>query len=187
MDGNRRYAQNRLQAEKHEGHSHGLQKLIDTMEWCLQLGISEVSVFALAIDNLKRSQKEVDVLFSLVKNSFKKFANEREFFVRNDVRVRILGRINLLPEDVQEPLYDVMEETQNNKSGTINIYICYNSVQEFIDCAHKCREECKETGAEYSDEMFESNFYGGKISPQILIRTSNEVRLSNFMLFQGKN
>ena len=100
MDGNRRFAQTRLNAEKHEGHSHGLQKLIDTMEWCLELGITEVSVFALAIDNLKRSKKEVDVLFSLVKNSFKQFADEREFFVKNEIRVRILGRLNLLPEDV---------------------------------------------------------------------------------------
>lgn len=182
-----RYAESKLNAEKHEGHRHGLQKLIDTMEWCLELGITEVSVFALAIDNLKRSKKEVDVLFQLVKNSFKQFADEREFFVRNKIRVRILGRLELLPEDVQEPLFDVMEETKDYTNGTINIYICYNSIQEFIDSAHKCREECKTKGIEYSHEMLEENMYGGKISPKILIRTSDEVRLSNFMLFQGKN
>ena len=63
MDGNRRFAKEKLNAEKHVGHSHGLQKLIDTMEWCLELGLKEVAVYALAINNLKRSKKEVNVLF----------------------------------------------------------------------------------------------------------------------------
>ena len=80
-----------------------------------------------------------------------------------------------------------MDETKDFTKGTINIYICYNSVQEFIDAAHKTREECKQDASNYTEDMFENNFYGGKIQPQILIRTSNEVRLSNFMLFQGKN
>lgn len=187
MDGNRRFAQQKLHAEKHEGHSHGLQKLIDTMEWCLELGLKEVGVFALAINNLKRSKKEVEVLFELIKSSFEKFSKERDFFERNGIKVNVCGRIEMLPEDVQKPLHDVMEETKDNTNATLHIYICYGSTQELIDSVYKCREECTEQGVEYSQELLESKFYAPNFEPDILIRTSNEYRFSNFMLFQSKN
>ena len=103
MDGNRRYAEQKLHTEKHEGHKHGLQKLsthfafhkalhcflVDTMEWCLELGLKEVAVFALAINNLQRSKKEVDTLFELIKNSFERFSKQREFFEENGIKVNI--------------------------------------------------------------------------------------------------
>ena len=68
MDGNRRYAQSVLKKEKHEGHKHGLERMVESIEWCKVLGIKEVSVFALSIDNLKREKKEVDTLMSLAKD-----------------------------------------------------------------------------------------------------------------------
>lgn len=187
MDGNRRYAEQKLHAEKHEGHSHGLQKLIDTMEWCLELGMKEVAVYALAINNLKRSKKEIEVLFELIKSSFQRFANERKFFEDNNIKVNICGRIDMLPEDVQLPLLDVMKETKDNKNATLHIYICYDSTQELVDAIYDCREECKTEGKEFSQEMLESHYYAPTFFPDILVRTSNENRLSNFMIMQSKN
>lgn len=78
MDGNRRFATKKKQ-EKHEGHSHGLKKLEQAMEWCLELGIKELTVFALSTDNLKRSQVEVDTLMRLCKDSFAKMAEKGGF------------------------------------------------------------------------------------------------------------
>ncbi|CAI2379454.1 unnamed protein product [Moneuplotes crassus] len=187
MDGNRRYAQERLHADKHEGHKHGLQKLIDTMEWCLELGMKEVGVYALAINNLKRSKKELDTLFDLIKSSFQRFAKQREFFEKNGVKVNICGRLEMLPKDVQEPLFDVMEETKDNTNCTLHIYVCYSSTQEFIDGVYECKEEFKAKGTEYTQDLLDSKMYAPGFEPDILIRTSNENRLSNFFLFQSKN
>ena len=78
MDGNRRYA-TKIKKEKHEGHSFGLHKLEESLEWCLELGIKEVTVFALSKDNLKRSKVEVDTLMSLAKDSFAKMAEKNGF------------------------------------------------------------------------------------------------------------
>lgn len=78
MDGNRRFA-TKQQMDKHEGHAFGLQKLEGAMEWCLELGIKELTVFALSTDNLKRSQVEVDTLMRLIKGSFAKMAENGGF------------------------------------------------------------------------------------------------------------
>jgi ditrans,polycis-polyprenyl diphosphate synthase len=84
MDGNRRYA-TKQHKEKHEGHSFGLKKLEDTLEWCLALGIKELTVFALSTDNLKRSKVEVDTLMNLCKNSFAKMAEKEGFMQQNGI------------------------------------------------------------------------------------------------------
>jgi ditrans,polycis-polyprenyl diphosphate synthase len=84
MDGNRRYA-TKLNKEKHEGHNHGMQKLEQAMEWCLALGIKELTVFALSVDNLKRSKVEVDTLMNLAKNSLAKMAENNGFMQKNSI------------------------------------------------------------------------------------------------------
>lgn len=99
MDGNRRFA-TKINKEKHEGHNHGLQKLENCMDWCLEMGIKELTVFALSTDNLKRSKVEVDTLMKLCKDSFAKMAEKDGFLERNGIQVRILGELDMLPEDV---------------------------------------------------------------------------------------
>jgi len=99
MDGNRRFA-TKGSLEKHEGHAFGLQKLENAMEWCLDLGIRELTVFALSTDNLKRSQVEIDTLMRLAKESFAKMAEKGGFMETNGIQVKILGDLYLLPEDV---------------------------------------------------------------------------------------
>ena len=103
MDGNRRFA-TKLNKDKHEGHSFGLKKLEEAMEWCLELGIKELTVFALSTDNLKRTKVELDTLMSLAKNSFSKMAEKEGFMQKNGIQVKILGDLNLLPEDVAEAM-----------------------------------------------------------------------------------
>ena len=93
----------------------------------------------------------------------------------------------MLPEDVQKPLLDVMDQTKHNTNAILHIYICYSSTQEYEDALEKSKEQSINEGIELTQELLESNFYVPFFEPDILIRTSDEIRLSNFMLFQSKN
>ena len=97
MDGNRRYATNKAQ-EKHKGHAVGLNKLEETLTWCKHLGIYELTVFALAKENLKRSKVEVDTLMGLCKDQFSRLAKNGGVFKRQQIKVRVLGDLSLVPK-----------------------------------------------------------------------------------------
>uniref|UniRef100_A0A7S3NCS8 Uncharacterized protein n=1 Tax=Euplotes harpa TaxID=151035 RepID=A0A7S3NCS8_9SPIT len=93
----------------------------------------------------------------------------------------------MLPEEVQKPLIDVMEETKHHSKATLHLYICYSSTQEYMDAIEKSKEQCESKGEEITQEVVESNFYVPNFEPDILIRTSDEIRLSNFLIYQTKN
>ena len=99
LDGNRRYA-TKLKKEKHEGHSDGLRNLENTVFWCQQLGIKQLTVFALAKENLKRPKIEVDTLMDLCKYQFNALSQPGGSIDRNQIKINILGDISLLPQDV---------------------------------------------------------------------------------------
>lgn len=101
MDGNRRYATAKKMA-KHEGHSSGLRNLENVVFWCKEMGIKQLTVFALAKENLQRPKIEVDTLMNLCKNQFNALSKPGGSLERNQIRIKILGDISLLPEDVQE-------------------------------------------------------------------------------------
>lgn len=103
MDGNRRFAEKRNQP-KHLGHESGLNKLEQAMAWCLELGIKDLTVFALSVDNLKRSKIEVDTLMDLAKKSFLKLCEKGGFINQNGIQVNILGDLSFLPEDVRDAM-----------------------------------------------------------------------------------
>lgn len=185
MDGNRRYA-TKQHKDKHEGHSFGLKKLEEAMEWCLELGVKELTVFALSTDNLKRSKVEIDTLMSLCKNSFAKMAENEGFMQRNGIQVKILGDLNLLPEDVAEAMKNTERLTSKNDNARLNVCLCYNSKNEILTSVNNLTEKLEKGEIEEAKvEDFEKELYGGfNCKPDIIIRTSNEVRLSNFLLYQ---
>lgn len=100
MDGNRRYAK-RLGIDKIKGHSEGFEKLAQTLQWCHDLGISEVTVYAFSIENFKRPQAEVDALLELAKEKFEHLIKEKDRLEENGVRVNVIGNLALLPTDLQ--------------------------------------------------------------------------------------
>ena len=99
MDGNRRYA-TKLKKAKHEGHSDGLRNLENVVFWCKEMGIRDLTVFALAKENLQRPKVEVDTLMNLCKNQFNALSKPGGSLERNRIKIKILGDISLLPEDV---------------------------------------------------------------------------------------
>ncbi|ETE73978.1 Dehydrodolichyl diphosphate synthase [Ophiophagus hannah] len=154
MDGNRRYAQ-KHKVKKLEGHSQGFAKLTQTLQWCLSLGIREVTVYAFSIENFKRSQEE-----NLEKHG---------------VCIRILGDLTLLPQDIQELIAKVVLATKHYNTCFLNIGFAYTSRQEISNAVKD----------DVSESLIDKCLYSCKSPhPDILIRTSGEVRLSDFMLWQ---
>ncbi|KAL2773108.1 dehydrodolichyl diphosphate synthase complex subunit DHDDS isoform 3 [Daubentonia madagascariensis] len=153
MDGNRRYAK-KCQVERQEGHSQGFNKLAETLRWCLNLGILEVTVYAFSIENFKRSKSEVDGLMDLAREKFTRLMEEQEKLQKHGVCIRVLGDLHLLPLDLQELIAQAVQATKN-----------YNN-----DISESLLDKCLYTN--HSPH------------PDILIRTSGEVRLSDFLLWQ---
>lgn len=175
MDGNRRYAVAQKK-EKHEGHADGLAKLEEAILWCKHLGIFELTVFALSKENLQRSPVEVDTLMRLCKDNFARLARPGGIFHSEKIKIRILGDLSLLPSDVAESLRQTEQITKNHELGILNVCICYNGSDEITQAL---------LTNPTSKQEFESKLLGGyNVKPEILIRTSNEVRLSGFLLYQ---
>ncbi|XP_051575382.1 dehydrodolichyl diphosphate synthase complex subunit DHDDS-like isoform X2 [Myxocyprinus asiaticus] len=153
MDGNRRYAQKR-HVERQEGHTQGFDKLAETLRWCLNLGIHEVTVYAFSIENFKRSREEVDGLIELARQKFSRLLTEQENLEKHGVCIRVLGDLTLLPEDLQQIIAKAVVSTRAHN----------NDVSEAL----------------LSQCLYSSN----SPNPDLLIRTSGEVRLSDFLLWQ---
>lgn len=184
MDGNRRYA-TKQNKKKHLGHSDGLKNLENTVFWCKQMGIKQLTVYALSKDNLKRPKVEVDTLMNLCKNEFNGLSKPGGSIDRNRIKIRIFGDISLLPEDVQDVMRLSERRTQDYENGTLNICMCYSSKHEIFDAIENLAQK-KAAGevSKITPENFDKELLGGEnVKPDILIRTSNEVRLSNFMLY----
>ncbi|XP_073174164.1 dehydrodolichyl diphosphate synthase complex subunit DHDDS isoform X2 [Lepidochelys kempii] len=153
MDGNRRYAQ-KCHVKRQQGHSEGFDKLAQTLRWCLNLDIREVTVYAFSIENFKRSKEEVDGLMELARQKFSRLLEEQENLKKHGVRIRVLGDLPLLPLDIQELIAQAVLATRN-----------YNN-----DVSESLLDKC----------LYTNN----SPNPDLLIRTSGEVRLSDFLLWQ---
>lgn len=190
MDGNRRFAKQSGVATI-EGHSKGFDKLAETLQWCRELGVKEVTVYAFSIENFKRGEKEVEALLNLAKEKFKVLISEEEKLKKNGVRVKIIGNISYLPEDMQDIVRKAEKITENNSEATLNVAFSYTSREEIT---HAVIESCKmvEQGDlkpnEIDQDLLESLMYTNHSSnPDLLIRTSGETRLSDFLLWQASS
>ena len=143
--------------------------------WCKHLGIYELTVFALAKENLQRSKVEVDTLMGLCKDQFARLARNGGVFKRQQIQVRVLGDLEPLPEDVSKSLRETEKITKDHKEGVLNVCICYNGKDENNEALGSSPK---------TTAQFEKKLHGGyNVRPNIVIRTSGEIRLSNFMLY----
>lgn len=194
MDGNRRFAKKK-KIEKIKGHSSGSDKLIEFTDWCLRLKVKELTVFAFAIDNFNRSKEEIDGLMNIFRDKFK-ITSEKDdendnYFIKNGIKINIIGNRSMLESDIIEMINELEQKTSKNSSMILNICVAYNFSEEkshVLEGVHKEIEE-KLIGKDEIDKdfqlIFERNLYLNRnIKPDILIRTSGEVRLSNFLLYQ---
>lgn len=178
MDGNGRWAKKRLMPRSF-GHKKGMERMVGLMEHAFNLGVKFVTVYALSTENLNRPKEELDGLFNLIRNHFSGYM---ERICKDNLRLRILGDISLLPKDVQEILIENEEKTKDNKKGGVNIALGYGSRAEIIRAVNTAVEK----GERVTEESFKDLLYThGMPDPELMIRTGKEIRLSNFLLYQS--
>jgi ditrans,polycis-polyprenyl diphosphate synthase len=188
MDGNRRYAKMK-RMERSLGHVLGFDKLAGTLDWCLNLGIEEVTVYAFSIENFRRSKDEVEGLMDLAKRKFEKLLNEKDVLMKHGVRVRVLGDLSMLPTEVAAPVARAVNLTKDNTNTKLNVCLAYTSRYEFVEATKRVSwgvEEGLIKPSDVTEELFERCLYTEDSPPcDLLVRTSGEVRLSDFLLWQS--
>ncbi|XP_055375278.1 dehydrodolichyl diphosphate synthase complex subunit DHDDS [Condylostylus longicornis] len=185
MDGNRRFAKH-SQIQKIDGHSKGFDKLTECLQWCLSMEIKEVTVFAFSIENFKRTQDEVDDLLRLAKEKFDKLLEEEKVLCENGVRIRIFGDLLLLPKDLQNVIAKAMLITEQNDKLFLNIAFAYTSHNEITTSIQEVIEDHGDLKKEDINEYLISKclYMNSSPDPDLLIRTSGESRISDFLMWQ---
>ncbi|XP_029649254.1 dehydrodolichyl diphosphate synthase complex subunit DHDDS [Octopus sinensis] len=188
MDGNRRFA-SKTSIDQSQGHIKGFIALTEVLNWCHNLGITEVTVYAFSIDNFKRSKEEVDCLMGLARERFKRLLQEKEELLKNEVCIRVFGNLSLLPKDIRENIAEIVTIFKNNSRNILNICIAYSS-QEEITCVLKEVTEAVQLGliktSDIDEEVLQNCMYSGRSpNPDLVVRTSGEVRLSGFLAWQS--
>ena len=183
MDGNGRWAQRR-HLPRVAGHRSGVRPVRETIESCAQLGIGYLTLYAFSVENWKRPRAEVDTLWQLLRHSLIKELPELK---RNGVRLQILGRMEALPEEVQRDLDAAMLDTAANTGLQLSIALNYSGRSEIVDAVNAIVQQQRRLGVStpVTEETIASNLYtAGMPDPDLLIRTSGEMRISNFLLWQ---
>lgn len=181
MDGNGRWAKKRG-LPRSAGHRAGTERLRGIIRMSSDLGIKALTLYAFSTENWKRPIEEVNVLMGLFIEYFNREIDELH---RNHVRIRAIGDISMFPNDVRRAIENAHELTKNNDGLKLNIAMNYGSRAEILRAANLAANVVRETGEEITPELFESFLYTAD-SPELdlLIRTSGEERLSNFLLYQ---
>jgi len=182
-DGNRRFAK-KNNLSLYEAYELGIQKGEDFAEWCRELGVNYLSFYTLSIENLERRSKgELELLFSLLKKYMKKLASDERIH-RDKVRVRVVGRLNLLPNDVREAITEVEEATKDYESYYLIFLIAYSGRAEIIDAVNRIINNGSNAVNSLKEGEFRKYLYLPNVpDPDLIIRTSGEMRISNFLLW----
>jgi len=177
---------NTLICKKIDGHSRGFDKLTECLQWCLNMEIKEVTVFAFSIENFKRNQEEVDDLLRLAKDKFDELLEEEDKLRENGVRIKIFGDILLLPEDLQKAIAKAMLITEQNNKLFLNIAFAYTSHNEITTSIQEVIDDNGDLKQEDINEYLLSKclYTNTSPDPDLLVRTSGELRISDFLMWQ---
>lgn len=180
MDGNGRWA-----AQRHlprvEGHRAGIDSVRDTVETAARLGIKVLTLYAFSVENWKRPAAEISTLMMLLKRYLRL---ELSTLLKNDIRFRVIGRMDDLAPDVQDELRRGIDRTADNGGMLFNIALNYGGRAEIVDAVRRAIERGI-SPADLDERMFGELLYtAGQPDPDLLIRTSGEMRVSNFLLWQ---
>lgn len=185
MDGNGRWAQSRG-LERWEGHKHGVDTVRDIVRASGEIGLKYLTLYTFSIENWNRPQKEIDVLMELMVNAI---VAETDNLMDQHVRVMAVGNLHDLPENVLEKLNGLIRETYCNDGLTLVLALSYGARWEILEAAKHLAIAYKEGKICDLDSFTDEGFSGllttrGIPDPDLLIRTSGECRLSNFLLWQ---
>lgn len=184
MDGNGRWAKKRLM-NRVKGHEKGADAIRGIVELSREIGLKYLSLYAFSTENWNRPKTEVSALMSLLEKFIK---NERSNFLENDIRLNAFGDLEKLPEKVLKKLNALMDETRYNSTMCLNMCLSYGGRNEILHAVRKIAADVENnliSPDDITEETISANLYTkGFPDPDILIRTSGEMRLSNFMMWQ---
>ena len=185
MDGNGRWA-NRRSLPRVAGHSAGVGPVRSTVETCARMGIKVLTLYAFSVENWKRPRAEVETLWRLLRFYLKKELPELQ---KNDIRLKAIGRLEALPPQVRAELESVVDATAQNRGLLVNLAINYGGRSEILDAINgiieDARREDRLESLSVDEKAIDARLYtAGTPDPDLLIRTSGEMRISNFLLWQ---
>lgn len=189
LDGNRRWAHSR-EMEPWLGHLYGADIVDKLLEWCLSLKIRTVTLYVLSTENLDRSAKELEELFKIIKGKVVSALNDKRIH-QNKVRITVIGRTSLLPSELRSMLRELEEATKHYDQFFLNIAVAYGGRAEIVDAVKKISEGILRgeiAPPEIDEKTVESHLYTSVIpdhDPDMIVRTSGEERISNFLLWQS--
>ncbi len=184
MDGNGRWAkQNRL--TRIQGHEKGSEAVRRVVRTCREIGIAHLTLYAFSTENWQRPKKEVDALMVLLKRFL---ITERQEMLENNIRLNVIGQMERLPKGVQQELRQTMTMTKANTALHLHLALSYGSRSEIVRMAQNLSKQCRDgdIDPEAINEQLVADhlFTRGIPDPDLLIRTSGEMRISNFLLWQ---
>jgi len=186
MDGNRRFAES-LGLLSMSGHVAGRDTLEEMLEWCLELGVHVLTVYAFSTENLKRDPKEVAELMRLFAVNFHKAADDERVH-RHRIRIKAFGQMELLPKEVVEAIRHAEARTAAYDDYRFNIAIAYGGREEILQAIRRISQDAKDgkvDPAGIDEPTFSGYLYTyGLPDPDLILRTSGEARISNFLLWQ---
>ena len=184
MDGNGRWARRR-RLPRIAGHRAGAQAVRDAVEICSQLGVKALTLYAFSTENWKRPRTEIETLMELLREYLRKELAEIH---RNNIRLQILGRYGQLPFEVQQDLEDALRQTAGNTGMVLNVALNYSARTELVDAFNSILKNLRQKvgrETEVTEQTISDHLYTrGLPDPDLLIRTSGEMRVSNFLLWQ---
>ena len=184
MDGNGRWAKSQNK-ERTFGHKNAIKAVREAISACNEVGIPYLTLYTFSTENWNRPTEEVDTLMNLLSSTL---LQEAEEIFSKGIRIRAIGDLEALPEDVRNQLYNIMELTKNNTKGNLTLALSYGSQKEILNAVKELCKKVKNGDIDENDideKLFEQHLYTKEIPPvDLLIRTSGEVRISNFLLWQ---
>ena len=189
LDGNRRWASERS-LNPWSGHHYGAERIEDLLNWCLDLDVKSITLYAFSTENFRRSPKEVEEIMRIVEEKLREIL-EDESIHKNKVHVKAIGRLDLLPKKLQQMIRQVEESTKHYDERFLNVALAYGGRAEIVDATRKIAQKVKSgdlTPEEINEQFFEKYLYTAHMpnqDPDLIIRTSGEERLSGFLSWQS--
>jgi len=188
IDGNRRWASEKS-LNPWIGHYYGAERIEDLLNWCLDLDVKSVTLYAFSTENFQRPPEEVEEIMQITEKKLREVL-KNESIHKHKVQVKAIGRLSLLPKKLQEMIRQVEESTKDYDERFLNVALAYGGRAEIVDATKKIAQKVESgnlTPKDINEQLFEKYLYTAhmpKQDPDLIIRTSGEERLSGFLLWQ---
>ena len=184
MDGNGRWAK-KIGEERPVGHQEGVNSVREVVEGCVELGVQYLTLYAFSTENWNRPQSEIDALMGILVASI---AQELPTMIENNIQLKTIGDSKALPKDCQKTLFETIEKTESHTGMVLNLALSYSGRWDILNATKLISSDVKSSNlslSEINEEIFKSYLTTSFLpDPDLLIRTSGEFRLSNFLLWE---